>query len=115
MTKGEGMEFLKEHKKDIFYIAVSGVVGAVVYRAGVKHVYKNHTVVCDSNINNILRNANYMYGTKNVIYSKTTAIGFKPDELGKLGEAMSKNAINNKVELPDVFTHFIAIGPGINK
>lgn len=63
----------------------------------------------------VLCNANDVYGTKNVRYAKTTPMGFKPSELGKLGEAMSETAIKDKVELPDIFTHFIAIGPGTNK
>lgn len=46
---------------------------------------------------------------------KTTSIGFKPSELGKQGETMSKTAIKDMVELPDISIHFIAIGPGTNK
>ena len=48
MTKGEVMGFLKEHKTDILYLTIAGVMGAVTYKAGVKHVYKNHTVVGDN-------------------------------------------------------------------
>lgn len=29
MTKGEVMEFLKEHKTDILYLTIAGVMGAV--------------------------------------------------------------------------------------
>lgn len=90
-------------------------MGAVTYKAGVKHVYKNHTVVVDDIVAEVLCNANDVYGTKNVRYANTTPMGFKPSELGKLGEAMSETAIKDKVELPDIFTHFIAIGPGTNK
>ena len=115
MTKGEVMEFLKEHKTDILYLTIAGVMGAVTYKAGVKHVYKNHTVVTDDIVAELLCNANDVYGTKNVRYAKTTPMGFKPSELGKLGEAMSETAIKDKVELPDIFTHFIAIGPETNK
>ena len=115
MTKGEVMEFLKKHEKDILYLTVAGVMGAVAYRAGVKHVYKNHIVVGDSCIADVLQNAHDIYGIKNIKYAKTTSIGFKPTELGKLGEAMLKTAIKDEVELPDAFTHFIAIGPGTNK
>lgn len=113
--KGKVMEFVKEHKKDIIYIAVIGAIGVVAFKAGVKHVYKNHTVVGDDIVAEVLCNANDIYGFKNVRYAKTTSTGFKPSELGKLGEAMSKTAIKDKVELPDIFTHFIAIGPEINK
>ena len=48
MMKGEVMGFLKEHKTDILYLTIAGVMGAVTYKAGVKHVYKNHTVVGDN-------------------------------------------------------------------
>lgn len=116
MTKGEVMEFLKGHKTDILYLTIAGVMGAVTYRAGVKHVYKNHAVVGDNIVAEVLGNADDVYGTKKVRYADTTTpMGFKPSELGKLGEAMSETAIKNKVELPDIFTHFIAIGPETNK
>lgn len=115
MTKGEVMEFLKEHKTDILYLTIAGVMGAVTYRAGVKHVYKNHAVVGDDIVTEVLCDSDDVYGTKNVRYAKITPMGFKLSELGKLGEDMSETAIKDKVELPDIFTHFIAIGPGTNK
>lgn len=41
MTKGKVIGFVKEHKKDIIHIAVTGAIGVVAFKAGKRQVSKN--------------------------------------------------------------------------
>lgn len=114
MTKGEVMEFLKKHEKDILYLTVAGVMGGVAYWAGVKHVYRTETVLNNNLIGSVLKSVDDVYGGK-IICTTPKSTELKLSELGKLGEIISGSAEMNEVKLPDVFTHFIVIGPGTSK
>ena len=67
MTKGKVIGFVKEHKKDIIHIAVTGAIGVVAFKAGKRQVSKNKSEFdkcIDDMINDILNNAYELYSDK---------------------------------------------------
>lgn len=113
MMKGKVMGFVKEHKKDIIYIAVTGAIGVVAFKAGKRQVSKNKSEFdkcIDEIINEILNSAYEVYSDKTMGFVGLTGkkLSLKPSELGKLNEALSK--IDNQ-KIPETFTNFILFGP----
>lgn len=113
MTKGKVIGFVKEHKKDITHIAVTGAIGVVAFKAGKRQVSKNKSEFdkcIDDMINDILNNAYELYSDKTMGFVGLTGkkLSIKPGELGKLNEVLSK--INDQ-DIPETFTNFILFGP----
>ena len=113
MTKGKVIGFVKEHKKDIIHIAVTGAIGVVAFKAGKRQVSKNKSEFdkcIDDMINDILNNAYELYSDKTMGFVGLTGkkLSIKPGELGKLNEVLFK--INDQ-DIPETFTNFILFGP----
>lgn len=109
MMKGKVMGFVKEHKKDIIYIAVTGAIGVVTFKAGKRQVSKNKSEI-EKCIDEILNSAYEVYSDKTMGFVGLTGkkLNFKPSELGKLNEVLSE--IKDQ-EIPKTFTNFILFGP----
>ena len=109
MMKGKVMGFVKEHKKGIIYIAVTGAIGVVAFKAGKRQVSKNKSEF-DKCIDDILNNAYELHSDKTMGFVGLTGkkLNIKPGELGKLNEVLSK--IKDQ-EMPETFTNFILFGP----
>ena len=109
MMKGKVMGFVKEHKKDIIYIAVTGAIGVVAFKAGKRQVSKNKSEF-DKCIDEILNSAYEVYSDKTMGFVGLTGkkLSLKPSELGKLNEVLSK--IDNQ-KIPETITNFILFGP----
>lgn len=109
MMKGKVMGFVKEHKKDILYLTVAGVMVAVAYKAGKRQVSKNKSEI-EKCIDEILNSAYEVYSDKTMGFVGLTGkkLSLKPSELGKLNEVLSKIKGPN---IPETFTNFILFGP----
>lgn len=109
MMKGKVMGFVKEHKKDIIYIAVTGAIGVVTFKAGKRQVSKNKSEI-EKCIDEILNSAYETYSDKTMGFVGLTGkkLSLKPSELGKLNEVLSEIKGPN---IPETFTNFILFGP----
>lgn len=107
--------FVKEHKESIIigslvtaYGLGSYIWGVVVGRKSVD-VGKNDFIIKegDSRLYNLFNNIYHRYGDKVTgTFTGMTSGGFKPEELGKLGNHM----IDSGTPGDQKFTHFIAVG-----
>ena len=109
INKEKVKKYLKEHKKEIVragVIAGSVTLGYIIGYKQWKNYIGDGVIVPDSPLANHLLDAQKKYKGCAAVCNVINGEGFKPSELGKLGEA----AVGLGAPHDQTFTHFIAIG-----
>ncbi len=104
-------DFIKEHKWTIINGTVGAVIGGTLCGlgcyAGYKYCLRHETILADGVIKDVIENSVKRYGNVTRIYGRATLNdGYKPIELGLLGEDMVKVG----VPADKIFTHFVIMG-----
>jgi len=109
VNKQKVKEFVIEHKKELTVTGLMVLSGMVGYKMGYKGALKNELVVTNGIVKECLSDAANVYNNRVSVFGVRIMDGVKPEDLGKLGEKMLKHECINDVN----FTHFIAIGKGV--
>lgn len=115
--KEKAKGFWERNKFAICAGAIAGIGCLVGYKAALHDmgVKKGDLIITNENMKVLILDAQNKYGGKKAnmtVFLKMFNEDMKPEELGKLGEAMI--ATNDKLfpgTDPRTFTHFIAFGP----
>ena len=115
--KEKAKGFWERNKLAIGAVAIAGIGCLVGYKAALHElgVKKGDLIITNENVKMMILDAQNKYGGKKAnmtVFQQMFDEAVKPEELGKLGEAMM--ATNEKLfpgTDPGVLTHFIAFGP----
>lgn len=113
MNKKNVKGFVKEHKKEIKFVAATVLIGTVGFMLGRRQragTYIDNGVVekfvLDEDLENFLLDAEEQYQGKCVTFVSKSGEPIKPESLGELGKAILKNGGAEN----ETFKYFLAIG-----
>ena len=115
--KEKAKGFWERNKLAIGAGAIAGVGVLIGYKGAIHDmgVKKGDLIITNEYVKQMILDAQYKYGGKKnnmTVFQKLFDEAVKPEDLGKLGEAMIET--NEKLfpgTKPGSFTHFIAFGP----